>query len=56
MSRKVETCNRCGRKLKTTKSIELGFGPVCYKKYLRDQAEIGFAKDQMSIFEEESAS
>ena len=27
-------CRRCHRKLKDEKSIELGFGQVCYKKYM----------------------
>lgn len=26
-------CIRCGRKLKSAESKELGFGPVCYKKW-----------------------
>lgn len=26
-------CIRCGRKLKTEESRELGFGPTCYKKW-----------------------
>lgn len=25
-------CSICGRRLKSTKSRELGYGPVCYKK------------------------
>ncbi len=25
-------CGLCGRKLKNTKSKELGYGPVCYRK------------------------
>lgn len=25
-------CEICGRKLKNSNSIELGYGPVCYKK------------------------
>ena len=25
-------CIRCGRKLRTPESRELGFGPTCYKK------------------------
>lgn len=33
---KHEQCQRCGRKLKTEKSQELGFGSVCFAK---DQAE-----------------
>ena len=26
-----EFCLRCGRKLKSTKARELGYGPVCFK-------------------------
>lgn len=29
-----DICKRCHRKLKDDKSKELGFGPICYKKYL----------------------
>lgn len=32
-----ESCGRCGRKLKTEKSKEIGYGPVCYKKVLKDR-------------------
>lgn len=28
-------CRRCHRKLKDNKSKELGFGPICYRKYLK---------------------
>ena len=31
-----KTCKRCGRKLKSEQSKELGFGCVCYKKYLAE--------------------
>lgn len=31
-----ETCSRCGRKLKTQKSILDGFGPVCKRKHDAD--------------------
>lgn len=27
-------CLRCGRKLKDLQSMELGFGPTCYRKHL----------------------
>ena len=27
-------CKRCGRELKNKKSIEIGYGEVCYKKHL----------------------
>lgn len=30
-------CKRCHRKLKDEKSKELGFGPICYQKYLQRQ-------------------
>lgn len=51
MQDKIETCGRCGRKLKTEKSIEAGFGPVCYKKFLKEQADIGFEKNQITMDE-----
>ena len=51
MQNKIETCTRCGRKLKTVKSIEIGFGPVCYKKYQAELAEEEFRKNQMTIDE-----
>lgn len=47
---KIETCTRCGRKLKTSKSIEVGFGPVCYKKHLQEEAA-EFERNQMTIDE-----
>lgn len=46
----MNTCKRCNRKLKTTKSIEMGFGPVCKKKH--DEAEAEFLKMQVTIDEE----
>jgi hypothetical protein len=32
-----ETCGRCGRKLKTPKSMADGFGPVCKRKVEADK-------------------
>jgi len=29
-------CRRCGRELKSTKAKELGFGAMCYKKYIQE--------------------
>lgn len=29
-------CRMCGKELKTWKSIQKGFGPVCEKRYLED--------------------
>ena len=36
MENKLEktSCKRCGRKLKSSTSIELGMGPTCWKKYV----------------------
>lgn len=33
---KQTTCKRCGRKLKTPKSIELGIGKTCYRKWQKE--------------------
>jgi hypothetical protein len=30
-------CKRCGRKLKTAESIQVGMGSTCYKRYLEEQ-------------------
>ena len=30
-------CRRCHRKLKDPDSKKLGFGKICYKKYLKEQ-------------------
>lgn len=48
---KYSQCGRCGRKLKTNKSIEQGYGPVCYKKYLKEQEEVGTMDNQLTIEE-----
>lgn len=29
-------CKRCGRKLKNPESIEIGFGKICYQKYMAE--------------------
>lgn len=29
---KIRYCKRCGRKLRSAESIELGYGATCYKK------------------------
>lgn len=34
-------CLNCGRVLKTAKSRELGYGPVCYKKMFGSSKQIG---------------
>lgn len=30
------TCRMCGKELKTWRSMQKGFGPVCEKKYMND--------------------
>lgn len=35
-TKRKDRCRRCGRKLKNKDSIGVGFGPVCYKKYLAE--------------------
>lgn len=44
----IKTCARCNRQLKTEKSQERGFGPVCYSKHIAEmeQAEQGMAEHE----------
>ena len=28
------SCRRCGKRLKSADSIALGFGPICYKRFI----------------------
>ena len=34
----MNKCGRCGRKLRGMKSVERGFGPVCFKKQFLERA------------------
>jgi len=43
-------CKRCSKPLKTLKSIDIGYGPVCKKK--QDALDAEFAKLQITIDEE----
>ncbi|WP_342512822.1 DUF6011 domain-containing protein [Sporosarcina sp. FSL K6-1522] len=43
------TCGRCGRKLKTQKSIDDGYGPVCKVKQAIEDAE--FERIQITLEE-----
>lgn len=47
----MKLCGRCNRQLKTSKSIELGFGPTCYKKHLKALADAEFERNQVTIDE-----
>ncbi len=44
-------CLRCGRKITDARSLERGLSPTCYKKYLKEQSEIGFEEDQITMDE-----
>lgn len=44
-------CTRCGRKLKTQKSIDQEFGPVCHKKHLKELADEEFEEIQTNIYD-----
>ena len=44
-------CKICGRVLKSDKSKEMGFGPVCYKKHKQAVADAEFEKKQVTIYE-----
>ncbi len=44
-------CTTCGRKLKDKKSIDRGYGPVCYEKHLKAVADEEFQKNQVTIDE-----
>ena len=39
MDTKIHLCRRCGRRIKDIQSIELGMGPTCYLKYLREKCQ-----------------
>lgn len=47
----MAACARCNRPLKSDKSKEIGFGPVCYKKRLQAIADAEFEKKQITIDE-----
>lgn len=34
----MNKCGRCGRKLRGTKSVERGYGPVCFRKRFLEHA------------------
>ncbi|WP_407690330.1 DUF6011 domain-containing protein [Salipaludibacillus agaradhaerens] len=44
MMQKHTECSRCGRKLKDKKSVERGYGAVCWTKIQQDPDLIYFAK------------
>ncbi|WP_153400967.1 DUF6011 domain-containing protein [Gracilibacillus oryzae] len=44
-------CATCGRKLIDKKSMERGFGPVCYEKYLKAKQQEDFERNQITVYE-----
>lgn len=44
-------CKRCNRPLTSAKSVELGFGPTCHKKHLKELADAEFERNQITIDE-----
>ncbi len=40
LKKHYDKCRRCGRKLTTPESAEIGFGKTCAKKYLAESALI----------------
>lgn len=47
----MNQCTRCNRQLKSEKSMELGYGPTCYKKHQKELADAEFLRNQMTIDE-----
>lgn len=47
----MKLCERCNRKLKSQKSIDVGMGPTCKKKHEAEQAEAEFNKNQITLDE-----
>ncbi|WP_156023803.1 DUF6011 domain-containing protein [Sporomusa ovata] len=42
-------CQRCGRKLRTPKAMELGYGRVCHSKYKAEKAKEEMDRNQMRL-------
>lgn len=41
-------CKRCHRKLKDEQSKKLGFGPICYQKYIQKSKNYLFDMEEKS--------
>jgi hypothetical protein len=44
-------CATCGKKLIDKKSIERGYGPVCYQKHLKAVEDAEIERNQMTVYE-----
>jgi len=42
-------CQRCGRKLRTTKAMELGFGRVCHSIYKAEKVKEEMDRNQQRL-------
>ena len=47
----MHQCARCNRQLKSEKSLELGYGPTCYRKHRKELADAAFLRNQITIDE-----
>lgn len=44
----IKVCRRCHRKLKDEKSKKLGFGKICYQKYLKRKKSYLFDMEEFN--------
>ncbi|MBP2635524.1 MAG: hypothetical protein H6Q72_1431 [Firmicutes bacterium] len=42
-------CQRCGRRIRTQKAMEVGFGKVCHSKYLAEKVREEMKRSQMQL-------
>lgn len=49
----MSNCKRCGRKLRSQRSIDNGMGRQCKKKAKQEAEDAEFLKNQMTIFDPE---
>ena len=47
----MKLCERCNRKLKSQKSIDVGMGSTCKKKHDAELADAEFKKNQITMDE-----
>ena len=52
----MKICPKCGRKLRNPKSIELGYGPVCYKRKFGITSHISHKDTTVSVSAGENTS
>ncbi|MCD7826328.1 MAG: DUF6011 domain-containing protein [Clostridiaceae bacterium] len=45
----VMTCSVCGRELKSAKSKELGYGPICYRKVFGSVKKFHFPSSEPDV-------